>query len=341
MSGASGVPPPSDRPAMPGGQGGPRAPGASLGVSDASGASAIRLAWITVGIGVLVLALKWGAWRVTGSVALYSDALESIVNIVAAIGAAIAIRVGSIPADANHPFGHSKAEYLSAGFEGALIVVAAFSILTEAWHGLMHPRAYEDAALGMAINAVASVINGAWAFVLLRAGTRRRSPALIADARHLFTDVWTSVGVVAGVLLVRLTGWWVLDPLLAAAVACNILWAGWKLIRSSTDGLMDAAPPPEVLDTIARVLDGASHDTVEYHDVRARIAGHVTFIQLHLVVDAGMSVGEAHAICDRIEAALREAIPGARATIHVEPPDKAKRHRQGGRAEHPVGSRPF
>ncbi len=301
------------------------------------GATAIRLAWATVAVGVLVFALKWGAWRVTGSVALYSDALESIVNIVAAIGAAIAIRVGARPADANHPFGHSKAEYLSAGAEGALIVVASLSILTEAWHGLMQPRAYGDAILGMGINAIASTLNGVWAAVLLRAGARLRSPALIADARHLITDVWTSVGVVAGVLLVRLTDWWVLDPLLAAAVACNILWAGWKLIHSSTDGLMDAAPPPQVLDTIERVIDVSSHGAIEYHDVRARIAGHATFIQLHLVVDAGMPVGEAHAICDRIEAALREAIDGARITIHVEPPEKAKRDLGGVRGSPFIG----
>ncbi|MFT3799965.1 MAG: cation diffusion facilitator family transporter [Burkholderiaceae bacterium] len=304
----------------------------------ASGSSAARLAWGTAVIGVLVFALKWGAWRVSGSVALYSDALESIVNIVAAVGAAIAIRVGALPADANHPFGHSKAEYLSASFEGALIIVAAFSILGEAWHGLVQPRAYGDIGLGMAVNIVASVLNAGWAFVLMRAGSRLRSPALVADARHLFTDVWTSVGVVIGIVLVRLTGWWVLDPLLAAAVAVNILWVGWKLVRSSADALMDAAPPPEVLDTIGRVLDESSHGAIEYHDVRVRIAGHTTFIQLHLVVDAGMRVGDAHAICDRIEAALREAIDGARVTIHVEPPDKAKRHRAGTGGSAFVGS---
>ncbi|MFT4100386.1 MAG: cation diffusion facilitator family transporter [Burkholderiaceae bacterium] len=312
----------------------PQAPAAAR----ASGWSAACLAWATAAVGVLVFAMKWGAWRVSGSVALYSDALESIVNIVAAVGAAIAIRVGAMPADANHPFGHSKAEYLSAGFEGALIIVAAFSILTEAWHGLMRPRAYDDIGLGMAVSVAASVLNAGWAIVLLRAGARLRSPALVADARHLLTDVWTSAGVVVGIVLVRLTGWWVLDPLLAAAVAVNILWAGWKLVRSSADALMDAAPPPEVLDAIGQVLDASSSGAIEYHDVRVRIAGHATFIQLHLVVDAGMRVGDAHAICDRIEAALREAIDGVRVTIHVEPPDKAKRHRAGSGGSAFIGS---
>ncbi|MDT8262787.1 cation diffusion facilitator family transporter, partial [Roseomonas sp. DSM 102946] len=203
---------------------------------------AIRLALGSILFGLVVLGLKFAAWRVTGSVALYSDALESIINVATAGTTALALWVSQRPADAGHPYGHGKAEYFSAVLEGVLIVLAALSILREAWFGFLSPTPVEAPLLGLAINAAATLLNGAWATVLLRAGRARQSPALLADARHLFTDVFTSGGVLLGFVLVPLTGWPLLDPALAALVALNILWSGAGVVRSSVGGLMDAAP---------------------------------------------------------------------------------------------------
>lgn len=284
----------------------------------------IRLALGSVLIGVLVLGLKFVAYRLTGSVALYSDALESIINVVAALAAVMAVSFSARPADANHPYGYAKAEYLSAVLEGVLIVIAALGILHAAWGGLQAPQSLQSPGLGMLVNAAASVINGAWAWVLGRQGKRLRSAALLADGRHLMSDVVSSMGVLVGVGLVLLTGWLVLDPLLAIAVALNILWSGWALIRESVDGLMDGAPSDDVLATIRAVVDRESSGALEAHDLRTRMAGHTTFIELHLVVDGSMTVDASHAICDRIQAALIAAVEGAFVTIHVEPPAKAK-----------------
>jgi cation diffusion facilitator family transporter len=201
----------------------------------------------SVAVGALVLALKYAAYLLTGSVALYSDALESIINIATAAAALLALRVSAKPADANHPYGHHKAEYFSAVLEGVLIVLAALAILREAYLGFLNPRPLDAPAIGLAVNALASTLNGAWAWFLIRNGRRWRSPALVADGKHLFTDVVTSGGVLVGVGLVAVTGWLVLDPALAALVAVNILWSGWGLVRSSVGGLMDEAVPPEVL----------------------------------------------------------------------------------------------
>ncbi len=196
----------------------------------------------SVGIGILVLLLKTLAWWLTGSIALYSDALESIINVVAAGAAFWAFRVAARPPDRNHPYGHDKAEYFSAVFEGVLIVVAALSILREAWFGFLDPQPLDAPALGIAINAGATAINAVWGTLLLRWGRSFRSPALKADGRHVLTDVWTSGGVLAGLVLVPLTGALWIDPLLAALVAVNILWSGYRLIREATGGLMDEAP---------------------------------------------------------------------------------------------------
>jgi cation diffusion facilitator family transporter len=278
----------------------------------------------SAGIGLIVLALKLGAWWVTGSLALYSDALESIINVVAAAAAFLALRVASKPADGGHPYGHHKAEYFSAVLEGVLIVFAAMMILKEAYGGFLAPKPLDTPALGLAVNAIASVINGVWAWQLLRRGREWRSPALIADGNHVMTDVWTSCGILVGVALVAVTGWLVLDPILAAIVALNILWSGWVMIRESVSSLMDASAPPDVLDKIAKTIASHSEGAQEAHDVRTRQVGSVTFIDFHLVVNGTMSVAESHAICDRIEAALRQEIEGARVTIHVEPEEKAK-----------------
>jgi cation diffusion facilitator family transporter len=278
-----------------------------------------RLALGSVGVGILVLGLKFLAYRMTGSVALFADALESIVNVVAAGAALVAVHVSAKPADAGHPFGHAKAEYFSAVLEGVLIVIAAFSILHEAWQALLSPRAMDAPATGLLLTGLATVLNGAWAAVLLRYGRRWRSVALIADGRHLMTDVLTSIGVLAGLSLALLTGWQILDPLVAALVAFNIIRTGADVIRESVSGLMDAAPAPEVVARIEEVIAGSSAGASGMHDLRTRHAGHTTFIEFHLTVSGRMTVSESHAICDRIEDALEAAIDGARVTIHVEP----------------------
>jgi cation diffusion facilitator family transporter len=283
-----------------------------------------KLAIGSVVLGVVVFVLKLAAWWVTGSVALLSDALESIINIAAAVAALLAVRYSALPADANHPYGHSKVEYFSSVLEGALIVIAAVAILREAWGALQAPQPIDAPALGLAINGAASLLNATWAFRLARRARALRSPALGADARHLFTDVVTSVGVLVGVALVGLTGWTILDPLLAGAVAVNILWSGFGLMRESVGGLMDEAPPERDREHIRNVISAHADGALEAHDVRIRHAGRRTFIEFHLVVDGGMSVACAHDICDRIEAALRQDNEDAMVTIHVEPESKAK-----------------
>src|SRR5690606_7252902 len=270
------------------------------------------------------MALKFVAWRMTGSVALYSDALESIVNVIAAGAALWAISVSHKPADRDHQFGHHKAEYFSAVLEGVLIVVAALLIIAEVWRAFQNPTPLEQAWEGLAVNGLAAVINGAWAAVLIRVGRRGRSPALEADGRHIMTDVVTSVGVIAGLVGAVLTGWHLLDPLLALIVALNILWQGWKVIGSSLDGLMDKAVPVEETMHIRDVISAHSNGALEVHDLKTRIAGRATFIEFHMVVDAAMTVGDSHAICDRVEEALKAEIPSVRVVIHVEPDDEAK-----------------
>ena len=291
---------------------------------DRISTSTSRLALISVGVGILVLALKFWAWALTGSVALWSDALESFVNVATAVAAVVAIRYSALPADANHPFGHSKAEYFSVVLEGVLIILASISILNAAWQGFQHPRMLDQPIEGLAVNLVASAINGAWAWVLVTVGRKRRSMALAADGVHLFTDVATSAGVFVGVVLVVLTGWLVLDPVIAALVAVNILWQGWKLIRMSVGGLMDEAVPPQTLERICAVILENAEGAIEAHDVRTRRGGRMTFIEFHLVVPGAMAVSESHAICDRIEKALRSTVPDVHIAIHVEPEEKAK-----------------
>ncbi|MEK1851201.1 MAG: cation diffusion facilitator family transporter [Phyllobacterium sp.] len=283
-----------------------------------------RLAFWSIFIGMTVLALKYGAYYVTGSVALYSDALESIVNVVAAMAAWWAIRVSYKPADQNHPFGHHKAEYFSAVLEGVLIVVAALLILREVWLAWQTPRTLEQPWLGLAINGGASIINAFWAYLLISRGRRHKSPALQADGKHIMTDVVTSAGVFAGLVGAVLTGWTILDPILAVIVALNILWQGWNVIGSSVQGLMDVGVATEETMRIRDVISANAGGALEVHDLKTRIAGRMTFIEFHLVVEANMSVGDAHIICDRIEEALMNEIPDASVVIHVEPEDEAK-----------------
>lgn len=273
---------------------------------------------------MLVLGLKLLAYHLTGSVALYSDDLESTVNIAAALAALVAIRLSAKPPDANHPYGHSKAEYLSAVLEGALIVVAALAILREATLTFLSPRALVWEPAGLAVNGLASAINGAWCWLLIRRGRALRSPALVADGRHLLTDVVSSIGVLAGVVLAAATGIAVLDPILPALVAVNVLWAGWRLLKESVGGLMDEAAAPALLARIRELISVHSEGALEVHDLRTRQAGRVTFVDFHLVVPGTTSVAEAHDICDRIEQALAAEMEDTVITIHVEPEDKAE-----------------
>lgn len=284
------------------------------------------LAAISIAVALVVMAIKYAAYLVTGSVALFSDALESIVNVAAGVAAWAAIRVATKPADDNHPYGHQKAELLSAVFEGALIIVAALFIVMEAANALMNPRVIEAPVLGLAINGAATAINAAWAFLLIHRGKEWRSPALTADGWHLMTDVWTSIGVFVGIVLAVLTGWSVLDPLLALAVAANILFMGYRIVTQSLSDLMDEAAPPDmqarIRDAIARNGEGA----IEAHDIRTRRAGRIVFIEFHLVVPGDMTVADAHDICDRLEDELEAEIEGTDVVIHLEPDAKAKPH---------------
>lgn len=282
------------------------------------------LAMWSIPVAIAVLALKLGAWWLTGSVALYSDALESVVNVIAACAAYWAIRVSHKPADSDHQHGHHKAEYFSAVLEGVLIVVAALLILNEVWRVWLNPREIEQFGLGVGVNAVASGVNAIWATILIRAGTSARSPALVADGKHLMTDVATSVGVLVGLFGVLATGWLWLDPAMAALVAVNILYQGWQVIGSSLGGLMDKAVEPNEAMRIRDIISANSKGALEVHDLKTRIAGRATFIEFHLVVDSDMTVGESHVICDRIEEALKAEVPSVRVTIHVEPDDEAK-----------------
>ncbi|HET6569831.1 MAG TPA: cation diffusion facilitator family transporter [Rhodothermales bacterium] len=279
---------------------------------------------LSVILSIVVLAMKYVAYRLTGSVSLYSDALESVVNVVAAVVALVAVRLASMPPDINHPYGHTKAEYFSAVVEGALILFAAAEIVRSAWLRMFEPVPLTDLDVGLGISLLATALNAALAVLLVRSGRLQRSPALVADGRHLLTDVSTTVGVLVGIGLAGITGWWVLDPILAIVVALNILRVGYRLVRESVGGLMDESPSDAEMEEIQKTITTHMAGAIEAHALRARHAGRSSFIEFHLVVSEDVSVGTSHAICDRIEAALHEHVPGSIVTIHVEPENKAK-----------------
>ena len=283
-----------------------------------------RLAGFGIAVAVVVVGLKAVAFWRTGSLALYSDALEGIVNVITAAAATLAVHMADRPADRRHQFGHHKAEYFAAVLEGALILVAAFAILHEVIASYNQPKALSHAGAGLLYNGLATAINGAWGWHLIQRGKDWRSPALIADGWHLWTDVATSVGVLAGVALVVLTGWQWLDAVLAAMVALYILWAGWRIMKISMSSLMDEALAAEIQRRIHEVISEKGSGAIEAHDIRTRTAGRVSFIEFHLVVPGDMSVARSHRICDRLETALEKAVPGAKVLIHVEPHVKAK-----------------
>jgi cation diffusion facilitator family transporter len=281
----------------------------------------IRLLWLSIAAAVLTIGLKTGAWVLTGSVGLLSDAVESVVNLVAAVTAMGALRWAAKPADEEHAYGHQKAEYFSAGVEGALIFVAAVAIAITAVTRLLDPQPLDDVGLGLAASAVASVINLAVGVQLVRAGRRARSIVLEADGRHLITDVWTSVGVIAGVAAVVLTGWNVLDPLIALAVAANVLVAGSRLVRRSAGGLMDRALDTPERERIAAVLRGFEENGIEFHALRTRQAGSRAFISVHVLVPGAWTVGQGHDVVEAVEAGLRDALPYVSVFTHLEPAD--------------------
>ncbi|MCB1300987.1 MAG: cation transporter [Tetrasphaera sp.] len=265
------------------------------------------------------MALKFGAYMLTGSVGLLSDAAESIVNLVAAFVALLALHVASRPPDDDHHYGHSKAEYFSAVVEGLMIFLAAIFILITSVERFLHPRGLENVGVGLGISAIASVVNGTVALTLLRAGRQHNSITLVADGKHLLTDVWTSVGVVVGVLLVAVTKWQRLDPVIAFLVGCNIIWTGWHLIRQSVDGLMDKTIDAERQEAITAVLDRHTSDEVSYHELRTREAGHKVFASSHVLVPGAWSVQRGHDLVEEIEADLLASVPDLDMTIHLEP----------------------
>jgi len=292
-----------------------------------------KWAWLSIAAAITTIALKSGAYLLTGSVGLLSDAMESVVNLVAAALALFAIRVASRPADDTHHFGHGKVEYFSAGAEGLMIVVAAALIVTSAVQRLLNPQPLEDLGIGLAITVLATVINGVVGFLVLGAGRRHRSITLVADGKHLLTDVWTSIGVVVGVGVVALTGWLALDSLVAIAVAINILWTGGVLVRHSTRGLMDHALPQPDVDLLVAALQGVSGDyppgEVSFHAVQTRESGRERFVSMHVLVPGAWSVAAGHDLLERIEADVVSALPGTHVHTHLEPKEDPRSYEEG------------
>ncbi len=276
---------------------------------------------LSVAVAVATIALKASAWWVTGSVSLQSDALESLVNLAGASFALLMVTLAAQPPDEEHPYGHHKAEYFSSGFEGVMIVAAALAICAAALQRLFDPQPLEAVGLGLALSLVSSALNGALAFAMLRKAREHRSMALEADARHLFTDVWTSIGVVGGLVAVQLSGWLWIDPLVAIAVALNILREGVSLVRRSADGLMDQALEPDVRAEIERTLDVFRHQAIRFDHVHTRRAGQRRFVDLHMHMPSGWTLGRAAALRTSVEQALMSAVPGLRASIQLLPMD--------------------
>ena len=281
--------------------------------------SLTRFAWISIAAAILTIALKSVAYFLTGSVGLLSDALESIVNLVGAIMALAMLTVAARPADDDHTYRHSKAEYFSSGVEGTLILIAAISIIWTAAPRLLNPQPLEQVGLGLAVSVVASIINMAAAYVILQAGKRYKSITLEADAHHLMTDVWTSVGVLGGVGIVALTGWERLDPIVAFIVAANIIWAGVRIVRASVLGLMDTALPDSERTAILNILDSYKQQGIQFHALRTRQSGARRFISFHVLVPDTWTVLQGHQLLEKIEADLRTALPEITVFTHLEP----------------------
>jgi len=286
--------------------------------------SARYYGFLSIGAALLTIALKLGAYLLTNSVGFLSDSLESGVNLVAAIGAVWALTYAAKPPDEEHTFGHSKAEYFSSGFEGALILVAAVSIAIAAMPRLLNPQPLEQLSFGLVLSLVASAINGITALILLRASKRLHSITLRADAHHLLTDVWTSVGVILGLLLVSVTGWLILDPLIALLVAANIVWTGIKLLQESGSALLDASIPLEERQMIDQILSHYDSHQVQFHAIRTRMAGKRKFVSFHILVSGTWSVQQGHDLCEEVETAISKALPHVNVFTHLEPLEDPK-----------------
>lgn len=278
-----------------------------------------KFAWLSIAAALVTIAMKTVAWWLTGSVGLLSDAFESVVNLVAAVVALIALTVAAKPADKNHHYGHTKAEYFSAVVEGTMIFVAAAMIMATAFERLLHPKELEALGVGLLISVLAAVVNGAVAVVLLRAGKKYRSITLEADGHHLMTDVWTSVGVVGGIALVWATDWLWLDALVAIGVALNILWTGWRLIAASTAGLMDVSLPKADNTRLREILESFSSDEVQFHAMRTRESGAKRFMEFHMLVPGSWSVQEGHTQMDYVIETIKAEYPELWINPHLEP----------------------
>ena len=277
-----------------------------------------RYAWLSIAAAVATIALKALAYLLTGSIGLLSDAVESIVNLIGAVMALSMLTVASRPADDDHSYGHSKAEYFSSGVEGTLILVAAVSIAIAAVGRLLAPQPLEQIGIGLAVSVGASLINLAVALVLLRAGKQHHSITLEANAQHLFTDVGTSAGVIVGVAAVAASGWLRLDPLVAMLVAANIVWTGTRIVRRSILGLMDTALPPDELAAVKAALDSHLSDGIEYHALRTRQSGARRFVSVHVLVPGAWTVHHGHALLEDLEARIRAAVPNVTVFTHLE-----------------------
>ena len=285
-----------------------------------------RLLMVSAVVAVFTIALKTLAWYVTDSVGLLSDAMESVVNLASAVFGLVMVTIAARPADEDHPYGHHKAEYFSSGFEGILIIVAALGICWAAVNRLIEPQPITQVGWGLALSVVSSALNGILAWVMFRAAKEHRSIALEADAKHLVTDVWTSAGVVVGIALVSVTGWLWLDPVVAIGVAINILREGFHLMWRSSQGLMDEAVEPEIMETIQRTLAGFEHkrgetEIVRFDHITTRKAGQRRFVDMHMHMPASWTLGRAAAVRGSVEQALMSAVPGLRATIQLLPSD--------------------
>jgi cation diffusion facilitator family transporter len=278
-----------------------------------------KYAWLSIAAAVVTIALKTGAYLLTGSVGLLSDAAESVVNLVAAVIALVALTIAARPADDNHHYGHGKAEYFSAGIEGLMIFVAAALIIVSAVQRLLHPQPLESLGIGLAITLFATAINGAVGWLLIKVGKQHRSATLVADGKHLMTDVWTSVGVVVGVGMVAITGWLPLDSLVAIAVAVNILWMGWRLVASSTTSLLDAALSPTDVAIVTAVLDKHRSADVAFHGLQTRESGRQRFVSVHVLVPGAWTVQHAHDVVEAVEDDIRAALDQVNVSTHLEP----------------------
>jgi cation diffusion facilitator family transporter len=281
--------------------------------------SLTRFAWLSIAAAIATMALKTVAWKLTGSVGLLSDAMESLVNLAGAVMALAMLSVAARPPDEDHAYGHGKAEYFSAGFEGALIVVAAISIAVAAIDRLLHPRPIEQVGVGLAVSVVASLVNLGVALVLLKAARAHRSATLQSNAHHLLTDVWTSGGVVVAVGAVALTGWQRLDPIIALVVAANIVFTGGRIVMNSVAGLMDAALPAEEIAILRQLLDRHAAEGLEYHALRTRQSGALRFVSVHILVPPEWTVQRGHELLERIEGEIRRALPPVTVFTHLEP----------------------